>query len=302
MADYFECYNFLKDCSAFATMHQRFLSACQRIKDHKEKVDPKMLDTIAELFVGAKREMESTCIEHKSIFDLYDSDMERDISSIPESTNSETENDAEKETDESEKETDVSENEGDNDMSDEEAEDSDADVDEHYDEDMADLFHTTNCCIHELIDPFFQAMIETKQFDVIRKIQLWNDECEQKCLRFYKWFSPHEKDECALMMKEIILNYEKEGSNYFKLCDSKYIKLLATYCKDVINEERGKNMFDQNYAKIIDSEFPLNKKRKLFTKDYIIKKLMRQIGDEATPMLNEYFEERHNDILKKFVT
>ena len=199
MADYFECYNFFKECSAFATMQQRFLSACQRIKDHNEKVDPKMVDTIAELFVGAKREMESTCIEHKSIFDLYDSDMESDISSIPESTNSETENDAEKETDESEKETDVSENEGDNDMSDEEAKDSDADVDEHYDEDMADLFHTTNCCIHELIDPFFQAMIETKQFDVIRKIQLWNDECEQKCLRFYKWFSPHEKDEWAKM-------------------------------------------------------------------------------------------------------
>ena len=304
MDDYFETYNFFKECTAFANMHQRFLSACQRIKDHKEKVDPKMLDTIAELFVGAKREMESTCIEHKSIINLYDSDMESDISSIPESTNSETENDIEKETDESEKETDVSENEDDSDMSDEEAEDRDADVDEddYYDEDMADLFHTNNCCIHELIDPFFQAMIETKQFDVIRKIQLWNDEYEQKCLRFCKWFSPHEKDECTLMMKEIIFNYEKEGSNYFKLCESKYIKLLATYCKDVIDEKKGTNMFDQNYAKIIASEFPLNKKRKLFTKDYIIKKLMRQIGDEATPMLNEYFEERHNNILKKFVT
>ena len=104
------------------------------------------------------------------------------------------------------------------------------------------------------------------------------------------------------MMKEIILNYEKEGSNYFKLCDSKYVKLLATYCKDVINEERGKNMFDQNYAKIIDLEFPLNKKRKLFTKDYIIQKLMRQIRDEATPMLNAYFEERHNNIHKKIIT
>ena len=304
MDDYFETYNFFKECTAFANMHQRFLSACQRIKDHKEKVDPKMLDTIAELFVGAKREMESTCIEHKSIINLYDSDMESDISSIPESTNSESENDVEKETNESEKETDVSENEDDSDMSDEEAEDRDADVDEddYYDEDMADLFHTNNCCIHELIDPFFQAMIETKQFDVIRKIQLWNDEYEQKCLRFCKWFSPHEKDECALMMKEIIFNYEKEGSNYFKLCESKYIKLLATYCKDVIDEKKGTNMFDQNYAKIIDSEYPLNKKRKLFTKDYIIKKLMRQIGDEATPMLNEYFEERHNNILKKFVT
>ena len=145
-------------------------------------------------------------------------------------------------------------------------------------------------------------MIETKQFDVIRKIQLWNDECEQKCLRFYKWFSPHEKDECALMMKEIISNFEKEGTNYFKLCESKYIKLLATYCKDVINEKTGKTMFDKNYEKIIDSEFPLNKKRKLFTNSDTINKILDHIRDETMPILKKYLEERQRNILIQMST
>ena len=301
MDDYFESYNFFKECTAFANMHQRFLSACQRIKDHKEKVDPKMLDTIAELFVGAKREMESTCIEHKSIINLYDSDMESDISSIPESTNSETENDIEKETDESEKETDVSENEDDSDMSDEEAEDRDADVDEddYYDEDMADLFHTNNCCIHELIDPFFQAMIETKQTEVIREIQKLNDQYEQSCLRFNGWFSPHEMDECALMMKEIISNYEKEGTAYFKLCESKFIKLLVTCCRETINDKEGKNIFGENYEKIIDSEYPLNKMRKMFTKEDYMVKILDHICYNTMPDVYDYLEERQSNILQK---
>jgi len=61
-------------------------------------------------------------------------------------------------------------------------------------------------------------------------------------------------DECAIMMKEILSNYEKEGTDYLKLCESKYIKVLSTYCKDVIDEKTGKELFDQNYARLIDLE------------------------------------------------
>merc|ERR1712235_180459 len=100
-------------------------------------------------------------MEHKCIVNLYDTDvdMESDISSLQDSEaeneegSSNDESDNENETDESENETDRSEIEDDNDMSDDEA----------------DVFQSTNCCIHELIDPFFQAMIETKQTDVIRE-------------------------------------------------------------------------------------------------------------------------------------
>ena len=104
-----------------------------------------------------------------------------------------------------------------------------------------------------------------------------------------------------MMMKEILFNYDRDCTNYFKLCESKYIKLLATYCKDVIDEKIGNKMFGQHYAKLIDLEFPLNKKRKLFTKNEIIKKLLNHIKDEAMPILNEYLVERHDHILKKII-
>ena len=307
MDDYYQCYNFFKECNAFVIKHQHFLTACKRIRDNDEKLDPKMYDSFVDLFANAEKDMDSTCNEHKCIVNYFtnsDDEMESDISDIEESEDSDQNEIEDDEMDDSDTSSnDESENEVDENESDDEYDEDINEVDENeYDDDMADFFKTDKCCILELLKPFYETMIETKQFDVIRKIQLWNDEYEQKCLRFDQWFSPHEKDECALMMKEITFKYEKEGSNYFKLCESKYIKLLATYCKDVIDEKKGTNMFDQNYAKIIDSEFPLNKKRKLFTKDYIIQKLMRQIQDEATPMLNAYFEERHNNIHKKIIT
>ena len=93
MTDYLECYNFFKECRAFALKHERFMTACKRIREQNEKVDPKLLYALAELFVDIKREMESTCIEHKCIVNLYDTDedMQSDISSIPESENDDME-------------------------------------------------------------------------------------------------------------------------------------------------------------------------------------------------------------------
>ena len=231
MTDYLECYNFFKECRAFALKHERFMTACKRIREQNEKVDPKLLYAIVELFVDIKREMESTCMEHKCIVNLYDTDvdMESDISSLQDSEaendegSSNDESDNENDTDESENETEESEIDDDNDMSDDEAAESDDEVDndeDDYDDEMADLFQTTNCCIHELIDPFFQAMIKTKQTDVIREIQKLNDQYEQGCLRFNGWFNPHERDECALMMMII----EKLALLSTKLLDVKRIK------------------------------------------------------------------------------
>ena len=311
MTDYLECYNFFKECRAFALKHERFMTACKRIREQNEKVDPKLLYALAELFVDIKREMESTCIEHKCIVNLYDTDedMQSDISSIPESENDDMEEGSstdESDNEEDENETDESNNEEDENETDgseievEKADDKDADVDnEDYDDDLADFFQTTNCCIHELIDPFFQAMIETKQTDVIREIQKLNDQYEQSCLRFNDWFSPHEMDECALMMKEIISNYEKEGTAYFKLCESKFIKLLVTCCRETINDKEGKNIFGENYGKIIDSEYPLNKMRKMFTKEDYMVKILDHICYNIMPDVCDYLEERQSNILQK---
>ena len=43
------------------------------------------------------------------------------------------------------------------------------------------------------------------------------------------------------MIREILSKYDREGTDYLKLCGSKYIKLLSTYCKDVIDEKLEKN-------------------------------------------------------------
>ena len=233
--------------------------------------------------------------------------MQSDISSIPESENDDMEEGSstdESDNEEDENETDESNNEEDENETDEseneKADDKDADVDnEDYDDDLADFFQTTNCCIHELIDPFFQAMIETKQTDVIREIQKLNDQYEQSCLRFNGWFSPHEMDECALMMKEIISNYEKEGTAYFKLCESKFIKLLVTCCRETINDKEGNKIFGENYGKIIDTEYPLNKMRKMFTKEEYMGKFMNHIAYNTMPDVYDYLEERQSNILQK---
>ena len=294
MDDYYQCYNFFQECRAFVIKQQNFLAACKRIREHNENLDPSMLNSFVDLFADVQEVMGATCKEHKCIINYHtDNESESDISDIIESEDS----------DENETEDDKSEsnttNESDNE-SDEEDNSEDDEMD--YDDDMADFFETTTCCINELLKPFYEAMIETKQFDVIKKIQIRNDEYEQKCLRFHNWFSPHEKDECSMMMKEILFNYDRDCANYFKLCESKYIKLLATYCKDAIDEKTGNKLFAQNYAKLIDLEYPLNKKRKLFTRNEIINKLLKDIRDVAMPLLNEYLAERHNHILKKLNT
>ena len=303
MNDYYECYNFFKECSAFVIKHQKFLAACKRIKDNNEKLDARLYDVFVPAFANAEKDMDSTCNEHKCIVNLYDSDdeMESDISDLEESDDSDQ---SEKEDDEKDvsdtSSTDESENEVEENETDEEDNNS---VDEmEYDDDMADLIETDQCCIHELLKPFYETLIETKQFDVVRKIQIWNDEYEEKCLRFEKFFSPHEKDECAIMMKEILSNYDKKGTDYLKLCESKYIKLLSTYCKDDIDEKTGKELFGQNYAKLNDLEIPLNKKRKMFTKKDVIHRLLNHIRNEVLPILNEYLVERHDHILKRLIT
>ena len=303
MNDYYECYNFFKECSAFVIKHQKFLAACKRIRDNNEKLDPRMYDVFVAAFANAEKDMDSTCNEHKCIVNLYDSDdeMESDISDLEESDDSDQ---SEKEDDEKDvsdtSSTDESENEVEENESDEEDNNS---VDEmEYDDDMADLIETDQCCIHELLKPFYETLIETKQFDVVRKIQIWNDEYEEKCLRFDKFFSPHEKDECAIMMKEILSNYDKKDTDYLKLCESKYIKLLSTYCKDDIDEKTGEELFGQNYAKLNDLEIPLNKKRKMFTKKDVIHRLLNHIRNEVLPILNEYLVERHDHILKRLIT
>ena len=304
MSPYQECYNFFKDCKAFVVLHQRFLIACKTIRDQNVKLDTQMLNLIVDLFADIRKEMNSTCQEHKCIinYHLYsDDESESDISDIAESDNHESDDEDMDDTDtpgESD-DDDESDNEDDEDDSDNE----DNEMDEvDFDYNMADFFQNDNCCIHELLEPFLEALKQTNQFDVVKKIRKLDDENEQSCLRFDKWFSPHEKDECVMMMKEILFNFDSEGTKYFKLCESRYVKLLATYCKDNISEKTGNEMLGKYYAKIVDVEFPLNKKRKLFTNSDTINKLLDHIRDETMPILKKYLEERQRNILMQMST
>ena len=61
-------------------------------------------------------------------------------------------------------------------------------------------------------------------------------------------------------------------------------------------------MLGKNYAKIVDVEFPLNKKRKLFTNSDTITKILDHIRDETMPILKKYLEERQRNILMQMST
>ena len=97
MNDYYECYNFFQECTAFVIKHQNFLAACKRLREHNEILDPKMNNSFIELFANVQKEMESTCNEHKCIINHHtDDESESDISDIVESEDSdenETDND-----------------------------------------------------------------------------------------------------------------------------------------------------------------------------------------------------------------
>ena len=71
MSAYQECYNFFKDCKAFVILHQRFLTACKTIRDQNEKLDIQMLNLIVDLYADIRKEMNSTCQEHKCIINYH---------------------------------------------------------------------------------------------------------------------------------------------------------------------------------------------------------------------------------------
>ena len=150
MENYYECYNFFKECSAFVIKHKYFLAVCKRIRDNNEKLDPKMYDVFVDLFATGEKDMDSTCNEHRCIVNYFpnaDDEMESDISDIEESDDSDQSEKEDDEMDDSDpSSTDESENEVDESESDEEDNNS---VDEiEYDDEMSDFFLTDQCCIH----------------------------------------------------------------------------------------------------------------------------------------------------------
>merc|ERR1711989_120858 len=134
-----------------------------------------MNNSFIELFANVQKEMKSTCNEHKCIINRHTDDGSvSDISDIVESEDSDENETDDDDSDEKESNT---TNESDNEMDDNESDEEDNSEDDEmdYQDDMADFFETTNCCIIELLKPFYDAMIETKQFEVVKKIQFWND-------------------------------------------------------------------------------------------------------------------------------
>ena len=310
MTEYLECHNFLKECRTFMEKHEHFLTNCKKLssKGDPEDVDPYFVDVIAQLYVEVKRWMEKICDEHKCIVynSQTDEDMESDISDLD---NSET-----NETDESDEDDETEEEEGEEEQEDEENDDEDGNYDSNTDgeesdekiddndddyEDVIDLFTSNHCCIDEIFNPFFNAMVEQKNLDIIRKIQKYDDHYEENCLRYTIWFNSHEKEECATILKEIFDQYKVEGTKFFKICPSNYIKLFAVCCRDTIDSKIGKKMIGSKFENIRNDSFPLNKKRKLFTKKEIVTKLMKYIEDKTMPQVNNYLEERTKHILSK---
>ena len=140
---------------------------------------------------------------------LYsDDESESDISDIAESDNHESD-------DEDMDDTDTPDDDDDDQSDSEDDSDNEDNGVDEVDYNMAEFFQNDNCCIHELLEPFLEALKQTNQYDVVQEIRKLDDENEQSCLRFDKWFSPHEKDECVMMMNEILFNFNSEGTKYF---------------------------------------------------------------------------------------
>ena len=334
MSEYLECHNFFMECRSILNKHEHFLSACRKLSSYKysKDVDPNFIDVMAKLYIEIKRGMENICDEHKCI--IYDSetdeDMESEISDLCNSDTDKSDTD-ESDTDESNTDgsntddTDVSdeEEEDDKDEDDEEGENDDEEQEENKDtddikdkieseseensnednnidyEDVIDLFTSNHCCIKDIIEPFFNAMVEQKNEDIIRKIQKYDDEYEESCIRYTKWFNSHEKEECATILTEILSHYNIIGTKFFKVCPSNYIKLFAVCCRDSISSNLGEKLIGSSFEKIINDSFPLNKKRKLFTKKDIMEKLMKYVKDKTMPKVHRYLGKRTKYILSK---
>ena len=276
------CLTFFDDCLTFKEAYRRFKEACDTID--LDDYDDESLKEAAEYYVQVKHELSKIChFKWPKSYSDSDDDMDDDTSADEVSDESDDHDDQD------------SSNESDNMSTD--GEDEEENEDEQDLEDDTILFTPDNCCFEKVLEPFFDAMKRNKL--ALSTIQREEDEKEEQYERLEKWFESREKCLTAKLLQEICQGFHEKQHRFFKTCSSIHIKVLASYCKNIVKANALEEMFGENYNLLIDDNVPLNKKRKIFKdKDYI-DNLITYLKENTLPKVHEFIQARQKHYLQK---
>ena len=279
------CLTFFDDCLTFKEQYRRFKEACESID--LDDYDDEALKEAAKYYVQVKHELSDIC--HYKIPKSYeDSDDEMDTSVSEASDDDDSNN-------ESDSNNMTTDGEDEEDPHDEEDEEDNEDYDDN--DDAAILFRPEHCCFDEILEPFFDAMKGNKL--ALSTIQREEDEKEQQYERLEKWFKYREKCLTAKLLQEICHGFNEKQHRFFKLCSSVHIKVLASYCKNIVKANALEEMFGENYNLLIDDNVPLNKKRKIFKDKKNIDNLIAYLKENTLPKVHEFIQARQKHYLQK---
>lgn len=281
------CLNFFDECLTFKEKYERFERVCMSLDP--DNFDDESLKEAAEYYVLVKHELSELChLEcHKYEQNEEDSDDDDMDTSLSEASDDSDDSD---DSDEDSMSTDGEGEEGEEDDEEEEEEDDE-------EEDSTILLRTNQCCFDKILAPFFDAMEGNKL--ALSTIQREEDKKEEQCKRLEEWFTPTEKCLTAKLLQEICEGFHEKQHKFFRLCSSVHIKLLASYCKNIVKANTLEEMFGGNYKLLIDEKVPLNKKRKIFKDKENIDKLITYLKENTLPQVHQFIQAKQQEILEK---
>ena len=277
MEDLQECIDFFGECELFIEKYRKFERACRNLWNSDANLNLDLLRETAEYYVLTKHNLSEICLSH-----FKQCKHESDSMSVDFSSDEDTDDNDESD------ETDVSSND--------ESDETDEDETEE-EEDDGILFQAESCCLEKILLPFFEAVEDKKvALSMIRKVE---DSIESQYERLDQCFAPHEKKLSSKLLQEICHRVDQEGYKYFKRCSSIYVKMLTSYCKHVEKSNVLKEMFGDDYSRLLDDKVPLSKKRKIFTDQNKVAQLVEFIKENSLPDINQYIQDKQREYLEK---
>ena len=307
MNDLETCINFFDECLSFREKYRRFERACIRLDP--DDFNDESIKEAAEYYVLVKHQLSELChlkfpkIEANDSEDSEeDMDYDTSVSEVSNDTDddtsvSEVSNDTD---DDDNNEDEDSINDSDSNNMSTDAEDEEVDEDDEDDEDVEDdtiLFRPEQCCFDKILEPFFDALKGNKL--ALATIQREEDKKEEQYERLENWFEPKEKCLTAKLLQEICQGFYDKQHKFFKLCSSMHIKMLASYCKNIVKAHTLEEMFGDNYKSLIDDNVSLHKKRKIFKDKENIDKLITYLKENTLPKVHEFIQARQQQFLQK---
>ena len=282
------CLNFFDECYQFKERYRKFENACQNLSfEDYEDMDHDILKEAIWTFVQVKQDLSELChlklCKHE--FDAYsDGDMDEDMSDSNDESYDDTDDDSEGDTEKDSEDC---------------IDDSQDSVNEgtSTEEDGSILFRSDECCWDKIMTPFYNAIKNKKTAEVM--LRTAEDKMEDQYERLDKCFATNEKTFCAKLLQEICNKYDTEGYKFIKNCSSPHVKLLSSYCKDIIKVDVLEEIFGDNYKLLIDENVPLNKKRKIFKDNKNLDQLINYVKENTLPQVNQFINDKKQQFLEK---